>query len=192
MDSINSEIETLAEDIKQVRAEIPHVGSLLDAFGPLLLEKSRWLEEIKTYKKTFPVDPIQYVGGVPLIQQCQLFVQEDLWNSAGLSITKAIGQGFPHLAEDMADLSKQIADGRFDCFSLIHPATESDDDQLLAAQALDHGVTVISLQLLQRFSARFMLTKRAQDMAPELVPALLEKRVLSGMREFSSTGHHPG
>lgn len=174
MDSINSEIATLAEDIKQVRAEIPHVGSLLDAFGPLLLEKSRWLKGIQTYKKTFPVDPIKYVGGVPLIQQCQLFVPEDLWKSAGLSITKAIGQGFPNLAEDMADLSKLIGDEIFDCFSLIHPATESDDDQL-AAQALDHGVAVISLQLLQRFSARFMLTKRAQDMAPELAPLSWKK-----------------
>jgi FdhE protein len=172
--SINSEFETLADYIKKVRAEIPHVGSLLDAFGPLLLEKSRWLEGIQTFKKTFPVDPIQYEGGVPLIQQCQLFVPEDLWKSTGLSITKDIGQGFPNLAEDMSYLSKQIADGRFDCFSLIHPATESDDNQL-AAQALDHGGAVISLQLLQRFSARFMLTKRAQDMAPELVPLFWKK-----------------
>ena len=78
MESINNETETLAEEIKQVLAEQPHVESLLNAFGPILLEKSRWLAEVQNYKKTFPVDAIQYEGGISLIQQCQLFLPEDL------------------------------------------------------------------------------------------------------------------
>jgi FdhE protein len=172
MDSIINEIETLEEDMKQVLAEKPHVGSLLNAFGPLLLEKSRWLSGIQTYKKTFPVDPIQYLEGKPLIQQCQLFLPEDFWKSAGLSVAKAIGQGFPHLAEDMASLAKQVADGRVDSFSLIHSSDESDDNTV---QAKDLGVMEVSLEFLQRFLTRFILTKRAQDMAPELAPLSWKK-----------------
>ena len=114
MDSISSEIEILAEEIRQLLAEQPHVESLLNAFGPLLLEKSCWLAGVRNYKKTFPVDAIQYEGGISLIQQCQLFLPEDLWKSAGLAVAQGIGQGFSHLAEDMADLSKRVEDGSLD------------------------------------------------------------------------------
>lgn len=172
MDSIIYEIETLEADMKQVLAEKPHVGNLINAFGPLLLEKSRWLSGIQTYKKTFPVDPIQYLEGKPLIQQCRLFLPEDLWKSAGLSIIKAIGQGFPQLAEDMTNLEKQVADGRFDCFSLIQSSSASDDNTV---QAKELGVMEVSLELLRRFLTRFMLTKRARDMAPELAPLSWKK-----------------
>jgi FdhE protein len=169
MQSIINEIETLKEDMKQVLAERPHVGGLLNAFGPLLLAKGRWLGGIRTYKRTFPVDPIQYLEGKPLIQQCQLILPEDLWGNPGLSIIEAIGQGFPQLAEDMANLAKLVADGKFDCFCLIHSSSASNDDGL-TVQAKNLEVADVSLQFLQRFLTRFILAKRAQDMAPELAP----------------------
>ena len=167
MESINNETETLAEEIKQVLAEQPHVESLLNAFGPILMEKSRWLAEVQNYKKTFPVDAIQYEGGISLIQQCQLFLPEDLWESAGLAVAQGIGQGFSHLAEEIEGLSEQIADERFDCLSLLHSIAESDDERL-TSQAESIGVELALLQLFLRFLTRFMLTKRAQDMAADL------------------------
>jgi FdhE protein len=174
MESINNETETLAEEIRQVLAEQPHVESLLNAFGPLLLEKSRWLAGVRNYKKTFPVDAIQYEGGISLMQQCQLFLPEDLWKSAGLAVALGIGQGFSRLAEDIKGLSEQIADGRFDCFSLIHSTVESDDEQL-TSQAEGLGVEPALLQVFLQFLTRFMLTKRAQDMAAELAPLAWKK-----------------
>jgi FdhE protein len=174
MDSINNEIEALVEDIEQVLAEKPHVGSLLDAFGPLLLEKARWLRGIQTYKKIFPVDAIQYMGGIPLVQQCQLFLPEDFWKDAGLSVVEAIGKGFPHLAGDMAGLSKQVADARFDCFTLVNTSAALDDAQL-TDRAQDLGIEMASLQLFLRFLTRFMLTKRARDMAAELASLTWKK-----------------
>jgi FdhE protein len=174
MQSIINEIEALEEEIKQVLAEKPHVGNLLNAFGPLLLAKSRWLSGVQTYKKTFPVDPIQYTEGKPLIQQCQLFLSEDLWKSAGLSIIEAIDKGFPTLAENMTKLAQLVAEGRFDCFSLIHSSAAPDDDEL-PAQAKELGVMEVSLELLQRFLTRFILAKRARDMAPELDPLSWKK-----------------
>ena len=174
MESINYETETLAEDIKQVLAEQPHAESLLNAFSPLLLEKCRWLAEVRPYKKTFPVDPNKYEGGIPLIQQCLLFLPEDPWKSAALSVARGIGQGFPHLAEDMAGLSERIADGRFNCFSLVDSSTASGDD-LLNDHAESLGIERASLQLFLRFLTRFLLTKRAQDMAAELAPLSWKK-----------------
>jgi FdhE protein len=172
MDSINYETEALTEEIEKVLAEKPHLGSLIKAFGPLHLEKSRWLGEMNSYEKIFPVDTLQYLEGIPLIRQCRLFLPEDLWKSASRSVAEAIGKGFPHLAEDMANLSKKVADGKFD-FSANSPDT-SDNNQL-ASLAKDLGSNIDALQLFLRCITRFILSKRSKDMAEKLAPLSWKK-----------------
>lgn len=174
MSGISREIETLAKEIAQIQAERPHLASLLEAFGPLLLARSRWLLEVGDGVRKFPIDEMQYLGGVPLIRQCELFLPEDPWKSAGLSIAGAIGQGFPQLAEDMAGLSQRIAAGNFDCFSLLDAAVLPDEAQL-AARAGDLGIAPASLQFFMRILTRLMLGKREREMAAELAPLSWKK-----------------
>ena len=95
MVSSNDDIETVAAEIERMRMEQPHLDSLLKAFGPLILAKNRWLNDVREYTKVFPVDPVQYLGGIPLSQQCRLFLPEDPWQSAGLAVAEAVSQGFP-------------------------------------------------------------------------------------------------
>ncbi len=167
MASSNDDIETLAGEIERMRTEQPHLDSLLKAFGPLILAKKRWLKDVRGYTMVFPVDPVQYLGGIPLSQQCRLFLPEDPWQSAGLAVAEAIGRGFPHSAGDMAGLADKIADGSFDCFSLMDSPAAPDDAQC-AARAVGLGMEPQLFQLFLRFLGRFMLSKRAQDMAAEL------------------------
>ncbi len=174
MVSNNDDIETLAEEIEQIRAEQPHVGSLLKAFGPLFLEKSRWLMEVGDYTEIFPIDAVQYLGGIPLIQQCQLFLPDDPWKSAGLSVAEAIRRGLPHFAGDMAGLTKQIAEEKVDCFTLVNSSTAPDESQL-ADRAQEFEIEPMALQVFLRFVTQFMLSKRAQDMAAELAPLTWNK-----------------
>jgi FdhE protein len=165
MDTINYEPEALKEEIEKVLAEIPHIANLLKAFAPLLLERSRWLQEVQSYKKIFPVDAVQYLEGVPLIRQCRLFLQEDPWKSAGLSVAEAISKGFPQLSGEMAAISGQVADGTFAISTLVNSPDPFDD---IAVPTQELGASVAGLQFFLRFLTRFILSKRSQDMATEL------------------------
>jgi FdhE protein len=174
MVSSNDDIETVAAEIERMRMEQPHLDSLLKAFGPLILAKNRWLNDVREYTKVFPLDPVQYLGGVPLSQQCRLFLPEDPWQSAGLAVTEAVSQGFPDSVGDMAGLAKQIESGSLDCFSLMNSPAVPDDAQC-TAQAAELAIEPQLLQLFLRFLGRFMLSKRAQDMAAELAPLSWKK-----------------
>jgi len=165
MTNITTEVEELAAEIDRLATEKPHAASLLQAFGPLVLNQHRWLRNRQETTRTFPVDPLKYQGGVAMIQQCRLFLPEDPWQEAGTSVASAIGQGFPQFTEDMLRLSHQIMVKKVHCFSLCDAA--GDSDQLSgAAQSL--GVDPVSLHLFQRYLTRLMLAKRAQDMTTDL------------------------
>ena len=174
MVSSSDDIEALAAEIERMRTDQPHLDSLLNAFGPLILAKNRWLNDVRGDTKIFPVDPVQYLGGIPLSQQCRIFLPEDPWPSAGLAVAEAISQGFPHSAGDMADLAKRIEDGSFDYFSLmISPVTP--DNAQNTDLAADLVIEPHLLQLFLQFLSRFMLSKRARDMAAELAPLSWKK-----------------
>ena len=87
--------EELAREIERLRGTQPHLKNLLDAFGPLLLEKNRWLSETAVDPQIMPVDPRRLAEGIPLNRQYPLFRPEDPWGSAGWSVAKAIARGFP-------------------------------------------------------------------------------------------------
>lgn len=169
MVSSNDDIETLAEEIEQARTALPHIASLLNAFGPLMMGRSRWLIEVQEDPKKIPVDPIQYHDGKPLSEQGSLFSPEDPWQSAGLAVAQAIALGFPNAARSMTALSSLIADGRVDCSSLI-TLSELDDDAQLTARAVELAMELEILLLFLRFLGRFLLTRIARDMADELAP----------------------
>lgn len=165
MASTTTETEELAAKIDRLAAEKPHAASLLQAFGPLLLNQDRWLGNRRETTGTFPVDPLKYQGGISLIQQCRLFLPEDPWEDAGGSVADAIGQGFPQFADDMQRLSQQIREKNWDCFTLCDSSHDSDQ---LAGTAQQLGIDPVSLQLFQRYLIKMMLTKKAQDLSEKL------------------------
>lgn len=67
----------------------------------------------------------------------------------------------------MAGLTRQIVEGTVDCFALVNSSTAPDESQL-ADWAQVCEIEPMALQLFLRFLTRFMLSKRAQDMAAEL------------------------
>jgi len=166
------EIEELAAAIDRLAMARPHAASLLQAFGPLILGRHRWLATKQGPTGTFPVDPLKYQGGISLMQQCRLLLPEDPWQEAGIVIAEAIEQGFPQFAEDMRRLAQRIGEEQFDCFALCDAANDNDQ---LAGEANRLGLEPVSLHLFQRFLIRLILAKRAQDMKTTLAPLSWKK-----------------
>ena len=161
----HQEIEELAAEIDRLATEKPYAASLLQAFGPLFLGQQRWLSHSKGTLGVFPVDPLKYQEGVPLMQQCRLLLPEDPWQEAGASVAEAIGHGFPRFSGDMLRLAQRIKAGQYDCFTLCDAA---DDNDRLAGEAAQLGIEPVALQLFRRYLTRWMLAKTAQGMTAEL------------------------
>lgn len=168
------ETEDLAREIERLRDAQPHLGNLLDAFGPLVLERNRWLSETDVDRCPLSINPLQYAEGIPLNRQHQLFLAEDPWGSAGWSAVKAIAQGFPYLAGDMEVLLRQITEGNYKTFYQLL-ADPLEADERLDKRAAELGISPVSLHLYLRVLNRFMLTKKARDLKTELAAHVWKK-----------------
>ncbi len=168
------ETEGLEREIERLQSAHPHLETLLAAFGPLLLEKNRWLSETAIEPNTPPIDPLRYGQGIPVNRQRRLFVAEDPWGSAAWSAVKAIVRGFPHLGEDMGVLLGQISERNYTSFSPLFAGTEEADGEL-TERAASLGLSPVSLHLFLRVLNRFMLTKKARDLKQELAAHVWKK-----------------
>lgn len=169
------ETEDLEREIERHRSAQPHLENLLDAFGPLLLEKNRWLSETAVDPDILPIDPLRYAEGIPLNRQHPLFRAEDPWGSAGWSAVKGIVGGFPHLGDDMDVLLRQFTEGKYESFTKFFANAEEEADGQLAERAAELGISPVSLHLFLRVLNRFMLAKKARDMKTELAAHVWKK-----------------
>jgi len=158
---MSNKLISLTKEIERLAAAHPHVAPLFQAFGPLLAEKERWLQETPPATPV-PIDEDRYRDGAALLQQGPLFVEADPWSSAGLAVARAIGQGFPLFAEEMAKWAKEITAG-VDCYALLDGGTAPEADD------------IPSRKLFLEFLARFMLTRVARSMAKSLAPLTWNK-----------------
>jgi len=166
--------EDLAKEFERLGSSQPHLENILNAFGPLLLEKNQWLSDTTIELRELPIDPLRYSDGVPLNRQLQLFSIEDPWGSAGWSVAKAIAEGFPHFGPDMQVLLQRFTEGKYDYFSLLF-ANSQDADHQLADMAKELGLAPTPLHFFLRTLNRFMLTKKGRDMQKELAAHIWSK-----------------
>jgi FdhE protein len=166
--------EDLTREIEKLRNAQPHLDNLLNAFGPLLLEKNQWLSDTAVDSRALPIDPLRYAEGIPVNRQHQLFFADDPWGSAGWSVAKAIALGFPHLSQDMEVLLGRFTAGEYDCISLLFVGNREGDFQL-ADKAVELGISPTSLHLFLRVLNRFMLAKKTRGLQSELAGHLWKK-----------------
>ena len=166
MSDITSREEEMAAEISRLQGERPYLDNLFRSFGPILLQRQRWLQKRLKPGKTFQVDPVKYTGGISLVQQCQGFFEDKRWHDAGLAAAGAIGRGLPDLAMDMDYLADRIRGG-LDCQAMYLAA--ADPNQLeLNQRAAEIGIKEVSFVVFLRSVERMILGLRAMEMAEEL------------------------
>ncbi|MDK9705409.1 MAG: formate dehydrogenase accessory protein FdhE [Desulforhopalus sp.] len=164
-----TEAEILANELQLLRETHPHLESLLKAFGPIFLEKKRWLSENTSILPNISLDPLRFTEGVPLCRQNPIFSAEDPWESASLSATKAIRLGFQKSAADMDKLSLYFSkEGTFKCFSGIFIEKQNSDHHI-EELATKLNISSISLYLFLRTLSHLILSKKAQSAKAELL-----------------------
>jgi FdhE protein len=169
MENIDNETHALNQDMDQIIEQKPYIKPILEAFRPIILANNRLLAKMKPNSKTFAVDEVKYLGGIPLIRQCQLFLPDDPWRDMALAVSGAIREGFPHLAGDMEQLAEQTRRGLVDPYDYFRSPADPDQKQLetwaekIPMQPAALGVFISGM-------TRIILTKRARDVAEDLAP----------------------
>jgi FdhE protein len=166
MNHTTSREEGLAAEITRLKQERPYLDNLFTSFGPMLLLRQRWGRNKRQEGKTSAVDPLQYSGGITLIQQCRDLLDDDRWHDAGLAAAGAIGSGFRDLAGDMDFLADRIRGG-LDCFAVYRSAIDLKPEEL-RRKARETGIQELSLAIFIRCIGRLMLGIKAAEMATEL------------------------
>lgn len=169
MKNNNDEIDAVSQEIDRIIEQKPHIKPLLDAFRPVILEKARLLLGMADSKRTIPVDEVKYLGGIPLIQQTNLFFPDDPWREMALAVSRAIQAGFPKLAEDMERLAEQITSGLIDAYGYFRPE-EVPDEKRLKEWAEKIPMVPYALGVFINIMTGIILTERAREAAATIAP----------------------
>jgi FdhE protein len=166
MSHTTSREEELAAEITQLKQERPYLHNLFTSFGPLLLLRQRWLEDNRNGGKVVAIHPLQFSGGITLMQQCRDLLDDDRWHDAGLAAAGAIASGFRELAGDMDFLANRIRGG-LDCYAVYRSAVDLKPEEL-CRKARENGIQELSLAVFLRCLGRLMLGLKAVEVAPQL------------------------
>ena len=109
----NEETSNLHEIIARAIEQNPQNSEIIKAFGPIIT-KQRQLAEQPSLKKLdcSLIDKEKLKAGVPVSRQINLFLPEDSWKEIAISMTSAVKEGMPQLAENIHQLSNLIQEGR--------------------------------------------------------------------------------
>ena len=169
MNNTNDEIDAVSQEIDRIVEQKPHIKPLLDAFRPIILEKTRLLLETADSKRTITVDEAKYLGGIPLIQQDNLFFPDDPWREMALAVSGAIQAGFPHIAGDMTRLKEQINSDLIDAYDYFR-SPEAPDGKKIKDWAEKIPIDPDTLVVFINFLTGILLTKRAREAAATIAP----------------------
>jgi FdhE protein len=168
MRSENDRVATLRRVMDREIEKKPHSRELIDAFRPVMIERTRLLEKISLKKTDLAaLDEIRFQGGVPLIRQQQLLSPEDPWEEMAAGMIPAMKEGFPGIRDDMDRLlaSRKKIKGIVCDYIGVFPDHGGD---VIDRWAADLQVSPQGIALLLRHLIRIILEKRSQDAAERI------------------------
>ena len=165
MKTTTSATKKLKGIMDNVIVNYPHSKDIINAFRPVLLEKTRLVEDLESRKDApMSLDEVRFKEGVPFGVQNSLFFTDDPWEEISLSLIPPIKKGFPALKHDLERLRGLIKKGSLDLREFVE-ATPEDSQGLMQKWASDHGITGQAVTFLTHIAARVILEKRSKDWA---------------------------
>lgn len=157
MSQPDTHTERIDRTFAQIRAELPAVRNLLDAFQPVVLERSR-LKALCAKTDLFqpePLDRAAFQQGVPAASLTAFNVTPELIDLTAYRVISALEQGFPAIAPALHDISRALRDGSVDAKAVADALLDDRaDDVVSLAQSFgeDPGVIVfVFLEILRPF-----------------------------------------
>lgn len=168
-------IEKLEMNLRDAAEKNPHSRTVLEAFGPLMIERHRLLDTLQ-WKGIDPagIDRGRLKAGVPVIRQIPLFFPEDPWKEVILPTIAAARQGFPQLRAGLDAWEACVTSGAVPFHDYFH-SYPSPDETLPSSWDCVRDVPAGVTKLILTSAARTILELRSTDAAPVLRDAEWDK-----------------
>lgn len=110
------ETEKIREALDRIREDLPAMSNLIDAFGDLIIERTRFRESLTGFgtPPDLEIDPDRFRQGVPLALRETLVIPKEELERAAREIFPALEKGFPAIASALKTITDAISDGRLD------------------------------------------------------------------------------
>ena len=115
--SSEAAVARISKALEHLREEIHPIESVLQAFEPVLIEKTRIRTELapSADDRIEPPDPIRFEKGVPLTSPEMLIdFTHELWQQAAARLIPAMEKGFPKLKEELQVIGRALVKGQLD------------------------------------------------------------------------------
>lgn len=164
----------------------PQSRELLKAFGPIIA-RQRQLTEASKFKKLdySSIDQEKLKAGVPVNRQINLFSPDDPLTEIALSLTSAVKEGMPALAEELYRLSDLIAKGKLRLADYFE-AHSGDKNKMKNGWSKNLNISPSNSSFLMSLLARVLLERRAKEITETLGEFAWEKGYCPVCGEFPS------
>jgi FdhE protein len=165
MNASGATAQQIEELIEEVGRKHPHSSNILQAYGPILIEKSRIMATVDLPEiDTKGIDTVRLQSGVPVMQQAALLLPADPWKHMALTLLPAMQKGLPAIAAEIDTLKRCIESGAIDLAGYFCAGADRCDS-VLAAWEKTAGINLPVCCLLLETLARIVLEKRACGMS---------------------------
>jgi FdhE protein len=185
---MSSNIETSVMDQILDRAieQNPHSKELLKAFGPIIARQRQLVNSINLPKLDYSsIDKVKLRAGVSVIQQINLFAPDDPLTEIALSLTEAVKEALPKLAEELDRLSDRIANGKLRLADYFE-AHSGDENKAMDGWENTLQISPSNASFLLSLIARVLLERRAKEITEALSEFAWEKGYCPICGEFPS------
>jgi FdhE protein len=134
----------------------PHSRNIIEAFKPVLLERSRLAAGLDFRKDvSLKIDEAGFKEGRALGDQNNLFFPDDPWKLVALGLIPALAKGFPAMTAELEKLKGLIESGNIE----FNGQSGDHIQDWASSHSIDEGI----LGFLAHLSGRVILERRAQD-----------------------------
>jgi FdhE protein len=164
--STEKSVETVAAALRKLAEENAHLEHILDAFGGLLIEQTRWKAELTdSCRKDVIPDPERFGKGVPLSDRIWLIGLGPIWKTAAEQLLPSLVEGFGKISGQLKLLQNAV---KVDAFSpdLFMDAALGGREKEAMEIAGNAGIQPEILLFALTRIARPVVEKRAEILHP--------------------------
>ena len=181
-----AETTVMAQILERAIEQNPHSKELLKAFGPIIARQRQLASSIKLTKLDYSsIDQAKLRAGVSVIQQMSLFSPRDPLEEIALSLTEAVKEALPKLAEEIDRLSDLIVNGKL-CLADYFKLHSGEENEAMDAWENTLQISPSNASFLLSLVARVLLERRASEATAALGEFVWEKGYCPICGEFPS------
>lgn len=182
-----TETAVMNQIIDRAIEQNPHASELLKAFGPVMSRQRQLTDSVILTELDYSViDREKLSAGVSVGRQMSLFTPADPFPEIALSLSAAVKEGMPSLAEELDRLADLITKGQLRLADYFLETRCGEENKTMERLGNDLTISPSTISFLLSLTARVLLERRAKEATAALGEFSWEKGYCPICGEFPS------